>query len=82
VRFRVEVVGHTDSTGGEEANLPLSTARAAYVASILETASGPRVEVVHRGVGSTVPVSGGTTDEDKQRNRRVSIHVTRLDGQG
>lgn len=80
VRFRVEVVGHTDATGGEGANLPLSQARAAFVAGVLRPSAGARIEIVDRGVGSTMPVSTGASELDKQRNRRVSISVTRLDG--
>lgn len=80
VRFHVEVVGHTDSTGAEGANQPLSEARAAVVAETLRSTAGPRVEVIERGAGSTMPVTTGSSEEDRQRNRRVSIRVTRPGG--
>jgi OOP family OmpA-OmpF porin len=79
-RFRLDVVGHTDEDGAEAANLPLSQQRAAFVTNLLRGRAGPRIDIVASGVGSTEPAVPGRTAADKQRNRRVSFRVTRLDG--
>jgi len=78
-RFRVEVTGHTDEDGLPGTNIALSNARAEVVRSRLAAAATPALDLVANGVGSTQPAVEGLTEADKQRNRRVSIRVTRLD---
>ncbi len=74
-RARLEVIGHTDSDGEPAANLPLSRARAERIAAMLSRSELDYVDVVVTGLGSNSPVSGGQTETDKQRNRRVSFRV-------
>ncbi len=77
LRFRLDVMGHTDADGPAESNLPLSRARADVVhAAIGRDASG-RLEIVIEGVGSRVPVVLSQNEVDKQQNRRVTIRVIR-----
>ncbi len=82
LRFRVEVVGHTDSDGIEAANVPLSQARADFVRVSIAPAATTFLEVVSRGEGSRQPAVMSENSVDKQRNRRVQITVTRRTGSG
>ena len=67
----VRVVGHTDNTGSDAINEPLSLRRAESVRSYLEDRgiAGDRIAVAGRG--SREPVASNTTAEDRARNRRV-----------
>jgi OOP family OmpA-OmpF porin len=73
-RYTVRVIGHTDLDGDPGANVPLSRARAERIAAVLGNGLDA-VTLEARGVGSAEPASGGGSDEDKQRNRRVSLSV-------
>jgi OOP family OmpA-OmpF porin len=81
IPIRVEINGHTDSDGSDAANLPLSQARAETVAAMVGRESGDALELVSRGVGSSMPLSGGTGERGKERNRRVSFRVILPDGE-
>ncbi len=73
--MRLTIVGHTDSTGGDAVNEPLSRQRAESVRSYL-TARGvdaSRVSVVGRG--SREPVASNDTDSGRAANRRVEIFL-------
>jgi OOP family OmpA-OmpF porin len=80
LRYRVELVGHTDEDGVPQSNVPLSRARAEVVRAAIAAAAADAVEVVTSGVGSTQPAAAGRTEADMQRNRRVTIRVTPLQG--
>jgi outer membrane protein OmpA-like peptidoglycan-associated protein len=73
--MRVRIVGHTDSTGGDAINEPLSVERAASVRSYLaDRGIAPsRVEVAGRG--SREPVADNGSDGGRARNRRVEIFL-------
>ncbi len=80
-RFRIEIVGHTDADGPAESNLPLSRARAAVV----QAAIASRPLVAPRGRRRPVSAAArrwwrARTKQDKQKNRRVTIRVTRQAG--
>lgn len=71
----VRVVGHTDSTGSDAVNNPLSLERAESVRNFLEdrgVASG-RIEVVGRG--SREPIASNDSAEGRAKNRRVEIFM-------
>ena len=72
----VRVVGHTDNTGSDAINEPLSLRRAESVRSYLEDRgiAGDRIAVAGRG--SREPVATNTTPEDRARNRRVEIFLS------
>lgn len=74
-RARVEVVGHTDNDGTESANGPLSQARAEAVLALLPTPLLDAIDLSTTGVGATAPFTTGSTEDDKQQNRRVSFRV-------
>jgi outer membrane protein OmpA-like peptidoglycan-associated protein len=76
-RAGVEVLGHTDSDGTDLENAPLSQRRAEAVVGTLQTASLDALDIVARGLGSVMVPGGaaGTTEAEKERNRRVSFRV-------
>ncbi len=71
----IRVDGHTDSDGSDEVNQALSEARARSVRAFLVEAGadGTRVDAV--GFGETIPVVANSSEENKQRNRRIEFSV-------
>lgn len=78
---RVRVIGHTDSTGGDSVNMPLSRERAASVRNFLvdRGVSSSRIET--DGRGAQEPVASNDTASGRAQNRRVEIYL-REPGQG
>jgi OOP family OmpA-OmpF porin len=74
-RIKMEIRGHADSDGPTESNNPLSVRRAERVLGLFATERLRSVDLRATGVGSSDPVSAGTGELEKQRNRRVSFHV-------
>lgn len=69
----VEVVGHTDSQGSEEANQALSEARANAVLARLVELGVDAEGLTARGAGEAEPVADNTTDEGRAANRRIAF---------
>ncbi|NWG76298.1 MAG: OmpA family protein [Rubrivivax sp.] len=71
----VRIVGHTDSTGSDAVNDPLSLRRAESVRNYLSDrgVSASRIEVAGRG--SREPVATNDTPEGRAKNRRVEIFL-------
>ncbi len=71
---KIEIRGHTDSTGNAEANRSLSQRRAASVrASLIQMGiAADRLTAV--GYGEDFPIADNATREGRARNRRVEIH--------
>jgi OOP family OmpA-OmpF porin len=74
----VEIGGHTDNTGTDEANRTLSQARARAVAEYLAGKGIAARRVQSRGYGESAPTASNDTDEGRQQNRRVEFKVIRL----
>ncbi len=76
-KLRLFVVGHTDGTGTLDANLKLSSARAAAIVAALVSrgVAASRLEAV--GMGPYAPVATNRTDQGRAKNRRVEL-VDRL----
>ena len=70
----IVVQGHTDITGGDKINVPLSEKRAASVQSFLQ-AQGLTNKITAMGLGSSQPVSDNTTAAGKAQNRRVEVYI-------
>ncbi len=75
VDLKIEVQGHTDNTGDEDANIALSQSRADQVAGFLTKAGISPDRVISKGYGSSVPVESNDTEEDRAKNRRVQIEI-------
>lgn len=74
----VEVVGHTDSTGSDAINQPLSERRASAVANELTGRGVMNQRVATLGMSSQYPIAGNDTPEGRQANRRVEITLVPL----
>lgn len=73
--MRVEVAGHTDSVGRDDANLDLSRRRAQSVADYLVTTGIARERLQSAGYGESQPIATNDTPEGRARNRRVELRV-------
>jgi outer membrane protein OmpA-like peptidoglycan-associated protein len=71
----VIVEGHTDNTGTDAINQPLSERRAKSVANQLLAQGVEPSRITTQGFGSSVPVADNTTAAGKQANRRVEIAI-------
>lgn len=74
INMRLNIIGHTDADGPEEANLELSKQRAEAVKNALMTIydiSGDRLQT--EGKGESVPVGDNNTPDGKAQNRRVEF---------
>ncbi len=72
----VDVYGHTDITGTDAINNPLSERRAASVVNYLKSlgVSASQFKNVI-GKGSTDPIADNSTKEGQQLNRRVEVYL-------
>jgi len=73
--INIEIAGHTDSDGSAEFNQKLSQARVDTVKGrlIARTISARRLTA--KGYGESQPLVPNTSDENKQRNRRVEFNI-------
>ncbi|MDH6354571.1 outer membrane protein OmpA-like peptidoglycan-associated protein [Dysgonomonas sp. PH5-45] len=71
----IQIFGHTDSTGNDKINNPLSEKRAAAVYAFLQNKgiSGNRME--SQGMGSTQPIADNSTKAGQAQNRRVEVYI-------
>lgn len=72
---RVTIVGHTDNTGGNAVNDPLSVNRAARTREYLTSRGVPANRISIDGRGSHEPLVANDTEANRARNRRVEIYV-------
>jgi peptidoglycan-binding protein ArfA len=73
---KLSVTGHTDNTGNDAINTPLSASRAKAVADALVADGVPAAAVSSNGVGSSEPIASDATPEGRAQNRRVEITVS------
>ena len=71
----VQIVGYTDSTGGDAINYPLSQNRAQSVESYLLSRGVQPQRVTTQGLGSQNPLASNDTAQGRALNRRVEIFV-------
>jgi outer membrane protein OmpA-like peptidoglycan-associated protein len=71
----VLVEGHTDNTGSDAINQPLSERRAQAVANYTVQQGVDQTRVTTNGYGSQQPVADNATAEGRQANRRVEIAI-------
>ena len=71
--LKVYVVGHTDSVGGLDSNLKLSSDRAASVVKAMAARGVAAQRLMSAGVGPYSPVASNDTDGGKAKNRRVEL---------
>lgn len=71
----VDVYGHTDSTGNDTINVPLSQNRARAVADYLTTRGVQSARIGTQGFAASRPIASNDTPEGRQANRRVEIKL-------
>jgi outer membrane protein OmpA-like peptidoglycan-associated protein len=71
----VQIFGHTDSTGSDQINIPLSNQRAASVQTFLMGQGISAARMTAQGMGSSQPVGDNSTAAGKQQNRRVEVFI-------
>ncbi len=76
----VEIGGHTDDGGPDDANLLLSDARAQAVRDDLIRRGVAPGRLTARGYGETRPIADNKQAEGRDRNRRVEFLILRLGG--
>ena len=72
----IAIIGHTDNTGSDAINQPLSVSRANSVDSYLKSCgvSASQIKSVE-GQGSSNPVADNSTAAGRQQNRRVEVYM-------
>lgn len=71
----IEIYGHTDSTGNDNINIPLSERRAQAVYSFLSSKGVSGKRMTSQGLGSSRPVADNSTSAGKAQNRRVEVYI-------
>lgn len=71
----LNIIGHTDSSGNDSINNPLSQSRADSTRAYLVAKGVDPTRISTVGVGSTQPVADNSTATGRAQNRRVEIYV-------
>ncbi len=69
------VSGHTDSTGNDSINEPLSRNRASAVSAYLISGGISSSRITSVGYGSRMPIASNSTEAGRAENRRVEIKI-------
>jgi hypothetical protein len=72
-KLKLEIQGHTDSSGAHDHNQELSDARAAAVKQWLVDHKVDGARLVTKGYAETVPVADNKTEQGRAKNRRVEL---------
>lgn len=73
----IVISGHSYREGDASANMKLSQARADAVRAIFLKKGMPEEKIQTVAYGESVPMKNNLTEEGRQRNRRVEVHVIR-----
>ncbi len=71
----VTIIGHTDSTGSDAINNPLSVDRAEAARDYLVSRGVARNRISTDGRGAREPIADNNTQQGRDKNRRVEIYV-------
>ncbi|MFV0468368.1 MAG: OmpA family protein [Dysgonomonas sp.] len=71
----VQIYGHTDNTGNDNINQPLSEKRAKAVYDYLNGQGVTGSRMTSAGYGSAQPVADNSTAAGKAQNRRVEVYI-------
>jgi outer membrane protein OmpA-like peptidoglycan-associated protein len=72
---KIEIGGHTDNVGSDEANLTLSNNRAQSVVDYLIKKGVASDRLTAKGYGETQPIATNDTDAGRAKNRRTEFKV-------
>ena len=73
--MEVKIVGHTDSTGRDAINQPLSVRRAESARDYLVARGVAASRISTEGRGSREPIADNATEAGRARNRRIDIYL-------
>ncbi len=73
--LKVQIQGHTDSSGNPERNQKLSEMRAISVVQYLEKNGITGNRLQSEGFGDKVPVADNATEEGRRQNRRTTVKI-------
>jgi OOP family OmpA-OmpF porin len=74
--IKVEIGGHTDSTGSEKGNQKISEKRAESAKKyIMDKFNIEDDRMIVKGYGSAMPIADDKTQEGRSKNRRVEFKV-------
>ncbi len=76
---KIEIQGHTDSTGSKAHNQQLSAERASSVRKALESRGVESARFVSKGYGQDKPIGDNATDAGRTENRRVQFLILEKD---
>jgi outer membrane protein OmpA-like peptidoglycan-associated protein len=71
----IRIEGHTDDTGSDAVNQPLSERRAEAVADVLEANGVASSRLTEAGYGSSQPKVPNDSDANRAKNRRVELGI-------
>ncbi|AOW12363.1 hypothetical protein LPB72_07925 [Hydrogenophaga crassostreae] len=72
----IEIIGHTDATGSDAINLPLSAKRAESTRDYLIGQKVAAERFTTQGWGADQPVADNKTSAGRAANRRVEVFIT------
>jgi outer membrane protein OmpA-like peptidoglycan-associated protein len=75
--YRLLIVGHTDNAGSAALNKTLSQNRANAVQNYMVSKGIPANRFITKGYGPDRPIADNTTEEGKQKNRRVEMTIVK-----
>ncbi|OIN58815.1 OmpA family protein [Arsenicibacter rosenii] len=75
-KYQVKVMGHTDNVGDPAKNQTLSQYRAMVTATFLRRLDVTDERLTTTGFGSRYPMAPNDTEENKAKNRRVTLKLT------
>jgi len=76
---RIQVIGHTDSTGTLDYNYGLSERRARSVGNYLASKGVDQNRIIAQGVGPDQPIANNDTEAGRAVNRRVELEIVAVE---
>jgi outer membrane protein OmpA-like peptidoglycan-associated protein len=78
-KMKISIEGHTDTVGGEAANMRLSQRRAEAVLDYLVSKGISPDRLEANGFGPTKPIASNKTASGRAKNRRTEFRITALE---
>jgi OmpA-OmpF porin, OOP family len=75
-QVKIRIGGYTDNTGDPAANVQLSEQRADNVMAELVKLGIDPARMTSKGYGAEDPIADNSTEDGRQKNRRISLRVT------
>ena len=73
----IEIYGHTDNVGSDQANQTLSENRAHAVFDYLVGHGIGKTRLAFKGFGETTPIDSNDTEDGRQSNRRTEFVIVK-----